>query len=94
MKYRAGGLYRGEGLALVLPHDDDGARRAGAGYQQGVGGGWLARALDEAQPEPPLVVDETVLHLCNQAYDLAVASCAQSASRAFDPCNDACRGCR
>ena len=73
MKYRAGGLYRGEGLALVLPHDDDGARRAGAGYQQGVGGGWLARALDEAQPEPPLVVDETVLHLCNQAYDLAVA---------------------
>lgn len=62
-------IYKGEGLELRTP-----AGRAGTrGKASAAPEGWLARALDDAAAAPSLVVDEIVLRVCNQAFDLAVA---------------------
>ena len=64
-------MYKGEDLDLRTPHAA--SRNAGLAGSAGASSGWLSRAFENAGEREPLWVDDTVLALCNKAFDLAVA---------------------
>ncbi len=59
-------VYKGEDLDLRIPHG------GGRGAAASPSNAWLSRALEQADESQPIWVDDTVLALCNQAFDLAV----------------------
>ncbi|MCB1511840.1 MAG: hypothetical protein KDJ36_13145 [Hyphomicrobiaceae bacterium] len=62
-------MYKGDGLELRTPA----GRVSTRNKPPSASDGWLSRALDDAAAAPALTVDEIVLRVCNQAFDLAVA---------------------
>jgi prefoldin subunit 5 len=66
--------YKGDDLDLRTPTGSArSAFQASAGAAQSASSAWVSRALEQADESQPIWVDDTVLAVCNQAFDLAVA---------------------